>query len=455
MRGNLNILKSKYIKLFILAAIIMAAAAGLAMNLQQGGEELSPEEMNALTGEKFETVFPVGRYKEIYIASASEGLFVVGEKGSFSLVDKDGNVLSDLPYSHVQEHSGSSFIMVEKGRRYCINAEFLAETGQLPQKGYDRAELDKTGRYIIVKDGGRFMVNDAEGALIYMPKNRGEGGPGPYFMGPEGYIIERDAADRQYIVNIQTGKTEYRVPENIRVSDFRAGMWFMDCADEHEGLNFSYYYALDEEYNLTAGKGVFTAVNIGNGDSEKYVSLQQEPDVTYENRDVLADRKLFDGRHTVMKAVYNNSGEMVYGGRDENSLSEKHGEFIRHIRGNLMAVSGYNETVIDYINLDTGEVISEDSEIFCLMDFDDGAAAAAVNISKNLDRDDRSGDMIGKENKMDDYDWGLVDNNLNPLTEFVFDGVYPGDMGYAIVIKDGQKGMIRLKEAGQHERNDA
>ena len=47
---------------------------------------------------------------------------------------------------------------------------------------------------------------------------------------------------------------------------------------------------------------------------------------------------------------------------------------------------------------------------------------------------------------MKSYKWGLVDENLQPLTEFVFDGVYPGDEGYAVVVKEGRKGLIRLKE---------
>jgi len=262
-------------------------------------------------------------------------------------------------------------------------------------------------------------------------------------MGPEGYIIE-DGPDNQFIVDFKTGETEYEVPEGVRVAAYRAGHWFMDCAGEHSGLNFSYYYMLDKDYNLAADEAIFTGFDMSDSKSAAYVDVQQEPKVFYDNRDVMARRGLFSGG-SPLKVVYNKDGEAVYGAPGEGDLSQTHGNFIRYIRGNIAAVSTYNETVIDYINLDTQEVVFEDSGILCFMDWEDGAAAAVVNARKNMDRDDRSGRDLGKDKNADYYKWGLVDENLQPLTEFVFDGVNTGDNGYAVVMKDGCKGLIRLK----------
>lgn len=443
------ILKSKFIKIFIVIVLVIALAAGFAVSWQSGGQELSAEKMAELTGENFETIFPIGRYREIYVADAEKGLFVVkngakqqGDEGEFSIVDAEDNFLCALPYSHVQEHAGSSFAMVEDGAWYYVNAEISAETGTPPKQGHDRVELSAKGSYALLKDGDQYVVADTEGNEVYVPQDRGTGSKGPYFMGPEGYIIEQDDDERQFIINMQTGKTEYEVPQKIRVTGYCGGLWFMDCAGEHEGLNFSYCYALDKEYNLTADDGIFTSFRLGNDKSDKYVSVQQEQRVDYETRDVMKDRSMFYGPGS-LKRVYNSEGQLVYDGSEEGEGF--HGSFLRHIRGSLLAVSTYNEKVIDYINLDTGEVLFEDSDIFCLMDFEDGAAAAAINPRKAADRDGRSGDLIGSESEMADFKWGLVDENLQPLTEFVFDGVYPGDNGFAVVIKDGKKGLIRLK----------
>lgn len=442
------ILKSKFIKIFIAIILVIALALGLVMGWQPGGQELSAEQMAELTGEHFETIFPIGRYKEIYVADWEKGLFLVenggsrqNEAGRFSLIDKDGNLLSSLPYSHVQEHAGSSFVMVEEGRWYYINAEVLAKTGQLPQESHDRVELDGWGKYVLFKDGDQYVVAESEGKEVYTPQDRGTGSKGSYFMGPEGYIIERDPDDRQYIVNVRTGETEYEVPAKIRAAAYKGGLWFMDCAGETDGLNFSYYYALDEDFNLTADGGIFTAYNISSDSSDKYVSVQQEYDVDYSTRDALADMSLFNVKVS-MKRVYNSEGQLVYGGDEEEETY--HGGFIRYIRGNMLAVSDYTEKKVDYIDLDTGEVVLEDSEIFCYMDFGDGAAAAVMP-RRTEDRDGRGGDLLRDEKEMKKYKWGLVDENLQPLTEFVFDGVYPGNKGYAVVIKDGQKGLIRLK----------
>ena len=442
------ILKRKFIKTFIAIILIIALALGLMMGWQPGGHEFSAEKMAELTGENFETIFPIGRYREIYVADAEKGLFVVkngakqqGDEGEFSIVDAEDNFLCALPYSHVQEHVGSSFAMVEDGAWYYVNAEISAETGTPPKQGHDRVELSAQGGYALLKDGDQYVVADSEGKDVYTPQDRGTGSKAPYFMGPEGYIIERDPDDRQYIVNVRTGETEYEVPEKIRASAYKGGLWFMDCAGETDGLNFSYFYALDEDFNLTADGGIFTAYNISSDSSDKYVSVQQEYDVDYSTRDVLADMSLFNVKGS-MKRVYNGEGQLVYGGDEEEETY--HGGFIRYIRGNMLAVSDYTEKKVDYIDLDTGEVVIEDSEIFCYMDFGDGAAAAVMP-RRTEDRDVRGGDLLSDEKEMKKYKWGLVDENLQPLTEFVFDGVYPGNNGYAVVIKDGQKGLIRLK----------
>ena len=71
------ILKSKFIKIFIAITLVAALALGFATGWQAGGAELSAEQMAKLTGENFETIFPIGRYKEIYVADAEKGLFVV------------------------------------------------------------------------------------------------------------------------------------------------------------------------------------------------------------------------------------------------------------------------------------------------------------------------------------------------------------------------------------------
>ena len=463
MKGNLNILKSKFIKVFIAAILAVILLLSVLFSLQPGMKLFSAEEMAALTGDKFETIFPLGEFEEIYVADSEAGIFLVKRADKTKLIDTlaawpgttdrptachmlvtaDGQALSHFPYAEVRSSAGGNFVIKEEDRWYFVNSAKAAESEIYTGKHYDYAEIDASGKYVLVKEEGTYRVLDAEGNEVYVPQNQETEYEHPDFMGPEGYIIE-GGLDNQFIVNFKTGETEYEVPEGVRVAAYRAGHWFMDCAGEHSGLNFSYYYMLDKDYNLAADEAIFTGFDMSGSKSAAYVDVQQEPKVFYDNRDIMAKRGLFSGG-SPLKVVYNKDGEAVYGAPGEGDLSQTHGNFIRYIRGNIAAVSTYNETVIDYINLDTQEVIFEDSGILCFMDWEDGAAAAVVNARKNMDRDDRSGRDLGKDKNADYYKWGLVDENLQPLTEFVFDGVNTGDNGYAVVMKDGYKGLIRLK----------
>lgn len=465
MKGNLNILKSKFIKVFIAAILAVILFLSVLLSLHPGMKLFSAEEMAALTGDKFETIFPLGEFEEIYVADSEAGIFLVKRADKTKLIDTlaawpgttdrptachmlvtaDGQALAHFPYGEVRSSAGGNFVIKEEDRWYFVNSAKAAESEIYTGKHYDYAEIDASGKYVLVKEEGTYKVLDAEGNEVYVPHYQEYEFGRPDLIGPEGYIVEDGPGDHFIIVNFITGETEYQVPEGIRVSGYSAGHWFMDCAGEHDGLNFSYYYMLDRDYNLAADGAIFTALNISSsGNSAEYISVQQEYDVTYDNRHVMADRGLFDIRGA-MKRVYNSRGEIVYDGADEESLGS-HGSNLRYIRGNMLAVSGYNEKIIDYINLDTGEVIFEDEELFCFMDFEDGVAAAVKN-KQTEDGDGRDGDLLNDESNMKKYRWCLVDENMQPLTEFVFDGVYPGNNGYAVVIKDGGKGLIRLKGA--------
>lgn len=440
MKGNLNILKSKFIVIFIAVLMVLLVLLTLlpAIGLGSAGKVFTAEEMAGLTGDNFETVFPIGQYKEIYAANSDEGLFLVKDADSHLMVDAKGQTMATFPDGEVRDQAGDVFVIKDGDRWHVINA--AKETGC-----YDYAEIDAYGKYVLVKENGTYRVLDTEGNEVYVPQYQEYEFGRPDLIGPEGYIVEDGTGDHFVIVNFITGETEYQVPEGIYITGYKADHWLMDCSGENEGLNFSYYYMMDKDYNLSADGGIFTALNISSsGNSAEYISVQQEYDVTYDNRHVMADRGLFDIRGA-MKRVYNSRGEIVYDGADEESLGS-HGSNLRYIRGNMLAVSGYNEKIIDYINLDTGEVIFEDEELFCFMDFEDGVAAAVKN-KQTEDGDGRDGDLLNDESNMKKYRWCLVDENMQPLTEFVFDGVYPGNNGYAVVIKDGGKGLIRLKGA--------
>ncbi|MBR5230017.1 MAG: WG repeat-containing protein [Firmicutes bacterium] len=452
MRGSLNILKSKYIRIFIVTVMVLLlilAMVPLKLPALQSNENIfSEDKMAELTGDKFETIFSVGKYEDIHVADSEKGIFVVQDGStedeifSLAIIDRSGETMHASYKGRVKKQAGRSFLVeIPEGWQF-LSLESLEKTGNFMQKAYDYAEIHSSGRYALLGEDGRYFVLDTEGREIYLPQKYKEGGKMPFLVEKEGYIVERDEEDKHFIVNMETGKTEYKAPEGVAVAGYEGGMWLMNFVDEGKdnGFSCSYYYLLDDNYQVTADGAIITSTKLAGEHSDKYLSVQQEKNADYDSREKMHS-KGWSGK-TTYKRVYRNDGRLVFDAVDERYYEGTNGSRIRHIKGDILAVSGLNEQFIDYINLETGEMIAENSKIFSFMDHEDGAAAACI-CRKSSDYDDRGGNslLINRNN----YLWGLVDENLQPLTEFVFDGVNPGDNGYAVVIKDGQKGLIRLK----------
>ena len=119
-----------------------------------------------------------------------------------------------------------------------------------------------------------------------------------------------------------------------------------------------------------------------------------------------------------------------------------------------MLIKGNGET-LTYIDMDkmaAGDdepVIRRGEKIMCRMDFEDGSAAACLpRYDKERDirlLNDFNPKNADAERQMAKYKWGFVDENFEPLTSMNFDGAYASENGYALVIYDGSKALIRLK----------
>lgn len=397
----------------------------------------SQEQMEELIGPAAESVFAVGLYDDIRIADAEKGIFLVrsvstGEnyEPGFRLVNEKGETLYESLGTRVIDRAGKNFTLKYGDGVLFLNTERTLETGE-PPKPYDSVQLSSD--YVLLRKDGTAQVHDLDGNLLYSSHAHIK------LSGKAGYVIEEDIDGFYHIVNMNTGETEYTAPEGIVIMGYSGGMWLLDSHNEFEDIDiiWSYGYLLDDEYNITADSGIISGWNLGGESSADYMSVQQELAVNYENRQEIGK----NGRKRIR--VYSH-GNLVYDAVPETRYEGTNGSHIRYIKGDILATSGYNETIIDYIDLTTGETVIADSEIFSFMDLEDGIAAACI-CNKNQNTDSRSGSFLTNENKMKDYSWGFVDEELNPLTGFTFDGAYPTENGYAVIVKDGCKGLIRLK----------
>ena len=447
--GSTNIFRSRYIAGFGLLILLLSCGLYFMSNYTASAD-YSTKATDKLIGENFETVFPLGKYSEIYIADSEKGLFLVQQEEieedvyDLSIVSGSGEALYEVPEGCVYKQAGRSFIVKTKTGWRFISLDSVEKTGQFIQEEYDSAMVPPSGNYALVSQNGRYFVCDTEGWQFYeMQKYKG-GETAPFLADKEGYIVESDEEGNYFIVNMETGLTEYEAPEGVAVYQYKGGMWAMDFMNEgtRGDDSFHYYYLLDDEYQLTADGAVVSGSNISWETSDKYLSVRQEKDTDYDTRERMHSRE-YDIDNTYTR-VYRNDGRLVYDAVSEEDYEGEFGSRIRYIKGDILATSGQNEQYIDYIDLETGKVIVENSRIFSFMDHEDGAAAACRCKMKS-DYDFRGGALLLLKSSMDNYEWALVDENLQPLTEFVFDGIYPGDNGYAVIMKDNQKGLIRLK----------
>lgn len=275
-----------------------------------------------------------------------------------------------------------------------------------------------------------------------------EGNPADYH-GKEDAKDYRITEDRTAIVDSHTGKELFHTSPGEYIADSFGDLWIIDGTGSeefkavHDKIIFSYYYAMDSEFNIALDGMIFSDFK----PDRSYMLIQKEKGVDCNTREKLYGRSLFGGY--TEKVVINLEGKVVY---HDDDYDDEDG-YIRGIAGNIM-IKG-NDEYLTYIDLDklaTGEndhVIRRDKKIMCRMDFEDGTAAACILATKNEsdnrmleDFDPKNSDA---EKQMKKYKWGFVDEDFEPITSMDFDGAYASENGYAVVIYDGSKALIRLK----------
>lgn len=310
------------------------------------------------------------------------------------------------------------------------------------------------GKYsdIVVLDGekGIFGVRefgdgrDEDGE--YKPVDA-EGNPVDYHVkkASEDYEITED---KTAIVDSRTGKEIFHTVPGEFIAGRFGEFWIIDgtgseeLEDVKDSIIASYFYALDDKFNVALDGMIFNYYE----SFGRYMLVQAEKYVTYDTREQLYGRSLF--RDDMEKTVINTKGRVVYRDGDYDDDG-----YIRGITGNIMIKGDGN--VLTYIDLDKlteGEencIVRRHEKLMCTMDFEDGSASAC-QMKLKTSRDNRMLEDFEPagpeaEREMSKYKWGFVDENFEPITSMDFDGAYASENGYAVVIYDGSKALIRLK----------
>ena len=379
-RGSLNIFRSRFIVITLVAVLCLTVIIGVSVKIMQmissgTWQNPSDEKVQELLAGGGEIVFPFGQYSDIVILDGERGIFGVkefgdgqAEDGEYKPVDAEGN---HVEYDEKQE--------------------------------YDRFQL---------ADGNTTVIDTATGEEVFHTV------PGEFIAGRFGKFWIIDG----------TGSEEFE--------------------DVHGSIIASYFYALDDKFNVALDGMIFSDFTEGSS----YMLIQREKGVDYDTREDLYGRSFLGG--STEKLVINTEGREIY---CDDDYDDEDG-YIRGIAGNVM-IKG-NGKALTYIDLDKlteghgNPVIRSEEKIMCRMDFEDGSAAACIPRAKRESDNRMLGDFAPEnsdaEKQMKKYKWGFVDKNFEPLTSMDFDGAYASENGYGVVIYNGAKALIRIKGGSEN-----
>lgn len=459
MEKKSGILQSKFVRILL---VVVAAAAGIvgiignnAGEIAESAGEKQLAKLQEMIGPNAEIVIAPGTYnREIRILDGERGLFLALD-GTYKIIDTQGEVLADTGCTHISEKLDDRFwIMAEEaGGIYC-----LVDMEQVLTEGsFSFPELPEGCEYTTVHQSGKYyMTNSPAGKQVYsIPDNELihtfseetlKGEFGPRFTNREGYVTYTRADGTDCVMNFYTGDIEYVCAEHenlamdAEIGTLTAVRKPFFAKDKPGGKNQNFTYYLDENYEIALDGAIFNSIDMINFSPEYRVAYLAQAANYYDVEEKLRDDSFNSAAVTV---VLNEQGEVVY------KEDEEHDGSVRTILGDVVVVGDPREALLNYYDLTTGELIMDDQELLCFRDFEDGIAAAEA-LPKDFKQTGYEERRIGTPHLERLYlegRCGFVDENMQPLTDFVFDSVTATDNGYAVVYVDDMPAVIRFKGA--------
>jgi len=313
---------------------------------------------------------------------------------------------------------------------------------------YDSIHIHESCEYYLVSNDKRDEVYSLpDNELIY--KASGDVLSSEYglrFTDRKGYASYTRADGKDCLLNIFTGETEYVCGENERlpldgdIGNLLGVMRPFFAKDKPGGKNQNFTYFLDENYEVALDGAIFNSIDMIKISQEYRVAYLAQEANYYNVEEKLRDDNFISDAVTV---VLNEHGEVVY------KEDETHDGSVRTILGDVVVVGDPREGLLDYYDLTTGELLLGEEELLCFWDFEDGIAAAEAlpKDFKQTGYEERRIDIPHLERLYLEGKCGFVDENMQPLTDFVFDSVTATDNGYAVVYVDDMPAVIRFKGA--------
>ena len=405
-----NILKSKYVILLIVSMVLLTAAFTFGLSRITAGPGASVD-ISAIAEADVREVVPAGEYRDIHILNGEEGIFAgkkKNEKDSW-YVFGDGKEGERLDYSGYFEKKNKAAALFES-----MDGSMIIRTGEGSDyygvNYYEYADIDKDGKYILYLNGREpedadkedtYILKDMEGNTVYeLAEEETDGYDSLRFSGKEGCLV-KVVDEIDILFNMETGEEVYRAPEYAKIMGYTAG-YLVVSKNEKKGTHTVEYICLDENFEPVDDVSTATSLNA--------------------NEELIAYGGGSSHNYFLSKGVVLEPGEYGF------DISMTADDSIAFITGDKYA----------YITIEEGDYkVLAESEYLSRRDFDDGFACAYAGKEQYFYDDE---EMDRDENK-----WGIVDENMKPVTAFKFNGVSKTENGYAVVGIGRQQAVIDLK----------
>ncbi len=418
-----DLLKSKYVQRLAGTAAVIAAAIYVLTSVYTADLSIPSEKIYKEQDGKAEILidFTEG-YSDIQIVNGEKGYFAVKENGAYIIIDKKGQKLLDTEVSawEAPQHAGDYFLTCGSMHTALVHRETL----QLQIFELDYASLHSSGKYLLGEWDGWKVIDTETGNVIYESPHE------LVWPQKEGYVIEFAAEEPHRIINLQTGTVEFEADKDQIIADGNDDFWLIS-----EG---TCRFALDADYQFHNDWPLFREASLGDG----VVIGAAIEDAT------AADLKEYceDGMYVVPDIrAFNGKGEEVYWLNPIN---------IRYLGsvGNTLVTQNTKGGTFTYHTVGPEGVISERiTKYYSYLPADGSHAEGYVLAYKPAIRDlePMKASAVPDLERARGYRWTYLNENLEPVMDFVFHGASMADNGYAVVYnEDGYAALIDLQQRG-------
>ncbi len=297
---------SKYIRNFVIAVVIAVIAAYLfgEFALKEGYAKLGTID------------------RKIMEIEGADAYLVEGREGYCMLVDKDSKKIASLKplradYNAVQV--GDFLITHGRSGDGVTNLKKTLESGKAFCYVYQDIVLSSDYKYMAVREGNESYIKTLDNETVSEL-----GDCWVSYMG-DGYVATRNADDKAYIHDINTGEILYTLPDKESICGRSAGMWIIegDTGTDDSSI-FSFYYLRDSSFEVACGGKIFTDISW----SDNYVGGAVTDAATYESRAKMAENGLFNPKfEPVGNFIFDLKQEIVYETGENQTLQMIIGDY--------------------------------------------------------------------------------------------------------------------------------